>query len=124
MKRFFGWLAVALLLVAYDVYLLTCRLSEVQGNVEAQFIIITPMFIAQHLLSRRQHAQTQDRLDAQDAAQAAHAAELAAHRADLAEHRKDLAVVAKEVGEIHDVHVNGRLPKRIVRPYSGEAPAT
>jgi hypothetical protein len=58
-KRF--WLLAGLLLVAYDVYLFGWRLAEVQGNVEAQFIIVTPAFVVSHLLHKRradrQHAE-------------------------------------------------------------------
>jgi hypothetical protein len=94
------WLLAAVALVAYDVYLLGWRLSDVQGNVEAQFIIVTPMFIAQHLLMKRhvdlRHAETRARLDAQDEA---------------------MAETHRKVGELHRLHVEGRvpLPKRIVR---------
>lgn len=60
MKRW-TWLLLALLLVAMDVYFLVWRRAEVQGNVEAQFIIVTPAFIVSHLLSKRradqQHAE-------------------------------------------------------------------
>lgn len=66
------WLLLGLLLVALDVYLLGWRWSDVAGNVEAQFIIITPAFLIQHLALKRRadrhHAETQARLDAQDAA--------------------------------------------------------
>lgn len=55
------WAAAAALLVALDVYLLGWRLSDVLGNVEAQFIIVTPAFIVSHLLHKRradrQHAE-------------------------------------------------------------------
>jgi membrane protein implicated in regulation of membrane protease activity len=59
-----------MLLMALDVYLVGWRWSDVGGNVEAQFIIVTPQFIALHLLSKRRaerhQAETQGRLDAQD----------------------------------------------------------
>jgi hypothetical protein len=63
------WLLVALLLVALDVYFIVWRREEVQGNVEAQFIIVTPAFIVSHVLQKRradrQHTETQARLDEQ-----------------------------------------------------------
>ena len=66
------WFLLAVLLLALDVYLLGWRWSDVAGNVEAQFIISTPQFIALHLLTKRhvdrRHAETRQRLDAQDAA--------------------------------------------------------
>ena len=72
------WILVALLLVALDVYLVGWRWNDIAGNVEAQFIIVTPAFLAHHLATKRrqdrQHAETQARLDAQDEALAeAHA---------------------------------------------------
>lgn len=70
------WIAAALLLVALDVYLLGWRWADVGGNIEAQFVISTPQFVALHVLAKRRaerhHAQTQARLDAQDEALAAH----------------------------------------------------
>ena len=61
MKRALFWLLVALVLVGLDVYLLGWRLADVQGNVEAQFIIVTPAFLVSHVLHRRradrQHAE-------------------------------------------------------------------
>lgn len=60
MKRLL-WVLVAFVLLAYDVYLLVFRLPDVQGNVEAQFIIVTPAVIGSHLLHKRradrQHAE-------------------------------------------------------------------
>jgi hypothetical protein len=95
-KRYAGWLLVAAALVAYDVYLLAFRLSDVQGNCEAQVIIVTPMFIAQHLWTRRQHARLHGRMDAQDAA---------------------MAETHRKVHELHALHVEGVPPeKRIARP--------
>lgn len=64
------WILLAALLLALDVYLLGWRWADVAGNVEAQFIIITPAFIAQHIALRRhvdrRHAEVHQRLDAQD----------------------------------------------------------
>lgn len=55
------WALLAVLLIGLDVYLLGWRLSDVQGNVEAQFIIVTPAFLVSHVLHRRradrQHAE-------------------------------------------------------------------
>lgn len=69
------WIAAALLLVALDVYLLGWHWQDVAGNVEAQFIISTPQFIALHLLAKRRaerhQAEVHARLDAQDEALAA-----------------------------------------------------
>lgn len=66
------WAALALLLVTLDVYLLGWRWSDVAGNVEAQFIIVTPAFLIQHAALRRhvnrRHAELHRRLDAQDRA--------------------------------------------------------
>ena len=66
------WILSALLLVALDVYLIAYHWADVGGNVEAQFIIVTPQFVALHVLSKRRadrhHAETQARLDAQDQA--------------------------------------------------------
>lgn len=82
------WILAALLLVALDVYLVAWRWSDVAGNVEAQFIIVTPAFLAHHLAVRRRqdqlHAETQARLDAQDKA-------LAANHAKVAEIHQQLA---------------------------------
>lgn len=68
----------ALLLVALDAYLIGWRWADIAGNVEAQFVIITPAFLLQHFALRRhvdrRHAETAQRLDAQDEALAeAHA---------------------------------------------------
>ena len=103
---FLRWLPVLLGLVAYDVYLLGYRLAEVQGNVEAQFIIITPGLLASHLAHRRR----QDRQHAEQVGrQEAHAAELAAHR-------QEMKAVVEKVGELHDLSIEGRLPERILKP--------
>jgi 4-amino-4-deoxy-L-arabinose transferase-like glycosyltransferase len=100
------WLLVVAALVVFDLYLLIYRLSDVQGNVEAQFIIVAPAFLAKHWADVRhrnaQHAEVMARQDAHDA-------ELAAHRAEL-------ATVARHVADLHELHVEGRLPKRMVRP--------
>lgn len=76
------WIMIGLLLVALDVYLVGWRWNDVAGNVEAQFIIVTPAFLAHHLAARRRqdqlHAETQARLDAQDEALAAAHAKVAA----------------------------------------------
>lgn len=64
------WIAAVLLLVVLDVYLIGWRWADVGGNVEAQFIISTPQFIALHLLSKRRaerhQAEFHARIDAQD----------------------------------------------------------
>ena len=82
------WIAAAVLLVALDAYLLGWHWQDVAGNVEAQFIIITPAFLLQHLALRRhvdrRHAETTQRLDAQDQA-------LAANHAKVAELHQQLA---------------------------------
>jgi membrane protein implicated in regulation of membrane protease activity len=69
------WALLAALLLALDVYLVAWRWSDVGGNIEAQFVIVTPAFLLQHLALRRhvdkRHAQTEQRLDAQDEALAA-----------------------------------------------------
>lgn len=69
------WITAALLLLALDAYLLAFHWQDVAGNVEAQFIIITPAFLIQHLALRRhvdrRHAETEQRLTAQDEALAA-----------------------------------------------------
>lgn len=69
-----AWAVLAAGLVALDVYLLGWQWANVGGNVEAQFIIVTPAFIAQHLALRRhvdrRHAELHARLDAQDHAAA------------------------------------------------------
>jgi hypothetical protein len=102
------WLPVLALLLAYDVYLLVARLAEVQGNVEAQFIIITPGLIASHLLTRhRQDRQHDERMAAHRelvGRQEAHASELAAHR-------EEMAAVVAQVGEIHALHLHGAWPE-------------
>lgn len=69
------WITLAVLLVALDAYLLLYRWGDVAGNIEAQFVIITPAFLLQHLALRRhvdrRHAEVHQRLDAQDQALAA-----------------------------------------------------
>jgi len=66
------WITLALLLVALDAYLLLYRWNDVAGNVEAQFIISTPQFVALHVLAKRRaerhQAEVHARLDAQDEA--------------------------------------------------------
>ena len=88
------WIVAASLLAALDAYLLLFRWADVAGNVEAQFILVTPAFVAHHVLTRRyldhMHAETQQRLDAQDAAMKA------AH---------------KQVGELHALHIHGEWPE-------------
>jgi hypothetical protein len=101
MKRLFlRWLPVLVALVAYDVYLLGYRLAEVQGNVEAQFIIITPSVLVSHLVNRhRQDRQHDERMAAHDA-----------NATQLAAHREEMAAVVEKVGELHDWHLKGKLP--------------
>lgn len=106
MRTFLRWLPLVLLLAGYDAYLLLYRLPEVQGNVEAQFIIITPGFILSHLLHRR-HADAQ------------HQERMAAHRAtdvQLAAHRVEMTAVITKVGELHQFHIRGILPDGEIRP--------
>lgn len=66
------WALLAGPLVTLDVYLIGWRWADVGGNVEAQFIIVTPAFLIQHAALRRhvdrRHAELHRRLDAQDAA--------------------------------------------------------
>jgi hypothetical protein len=106
-------LAGALVLAVVDAYLLTHEWSAVAGNLYAQVIISTPQVLGMYELLKRRadrhQAAVHARLDAQDRAQKAHAAELAAHRADL-------AAVAGQVGEIHSLHVAGVVPKRLIQP--------
>ncbi|MFC1418599.1 hypothetical protein [Streptacidiphilus cavernicola] len=108
MRAALRWLPALVALAAYDVYLLLCRLAEVQGNVEAQFIIITPGLIASHLLHRhrsdRQYAEQVGR-------SAALAAQVGVQQQELAAHRADMAAVAEQVGEIHALHLHGRWPE-------------
>ncbi|MFB8182647.1 hypothetical protein ACFC8N_42990 [Streptomyces sp. NPDC055966] len=86
------WIAVALALVALDVYLLLEHWNDVAGNVEAQFIIVTPAFLIQHLALRRhvdrRHAETEQRLG------------------------KKVAETHAQVAELHALHVEGQLPDR------------
>ena len=69
------WILAALLLVALDAYLIGWHWQDVGGNVEAQFILSTPQFIALHLLTKhradKHQAEVHARLDAQDEALAA-----------------------------------------------------
>jgi membrane protein implicated in regulation of membrane protease activity len=83
------WIAAALLLVALDAYLLLYRWNDVAGNIEAQFVIITPAFLLQHLALKRhvdrRHTETAQRLDAQDEALAAAHAKVTALHDQLAD---------------------------------------
>lgn len=100
------WLPVFAALAGYDAYLLLCRLPEVQGNIEAQFVIITPGFLLSHLALRHQaNVQHDERMDA--------------HRAtdvQLAEHRTEMAAVITKVDELHGLSIEGHLPERILKP--------
>jgi hypothetical protein len=99
-------LPAAAVLAAYDVYLLGWRLAEVQGNLEAQMVIITPAFVVSHLLRARQsRVQHREAM----AAHEDHAEQLAAHRAET-------AALAEKVGELHDFHLHMKLPDREVGP--------
>lgn len=95
------WILPAVALLALDVYFLVWRTAEVQGNVEAQVIIVTPAFVISHLVHRRRadrhHAEQVGRQEAQ-------AAELAAHR-------QEMAAVVAQVGEIHALHLHGAWPE-------------
>lgn len=86
------WIAAGLVLLALDVYLLVWRWADVAGNVEAQFIIVTPAFLIQHLALRRhvdrRHAETEQRLG------------------------KTVAETHAQVAELHALHVEGQLPDR------------
>lgn len=101
MRALVRWLPVVVALVAYDVYLLTWRLPEVLGNIEAQFVIVTPGFVVSHLLHKR-------RADRQHAERVALHEQ---HAAELASHREEMAAVAKQVGEIHALHLHGEWPE-------------
>lgn len=103
------WVVLAVLLVALDVYLVGWRWSDVAGNIEAQFVIVTPAFVAHHVLMRR-HA---DRL---------HAQRLEEDHARHLEQRHLLAAVREQVGELHDFHVRGKLPDRELRPWLYDDP--
>ena len=106
-------IGLAVLLPLVDTYLLTHLWSAIAGNLYAQVIISTPQVLGMYELLKRRadrhQAAMHRRLDAQDAAQAAHAAELAAHR-------EDMAVVVAKVGELHEAQTTGRLAKRLYRP--------
>ena len=126
MKRTLLILA-AFLMTAPALWLLVFQFEPIWPNLAASYICTAPMFAATHLVLKRRddrhHAAVHARLDAQDEAQAAHAAELAAHRADLAahrqdlaDHRRDLAAVAVKVDELHSVGVQQMVPKRLIRP--------
>jgi hypothetical protein len=95
------WVAAVVGLVALDVYFLGWRLNEVLGNVEAQFIIVTPAFVVSHLLhKRRSDRQHADQVGRQEA-----------HAVELAAHRRDMATVAEKVAEIHALHLHGTWPE-------------
>jgi hypothetical protein len=100
------WIVPAITLLAMDLYFLIWRTAEVQGNVEAQFIIVTPAFVVSHVLHRREaakhHAEQVGRAEA--------------HAAELAAHRQEFAVVADKVRELHDFHIGFKLPDRELRP--------
>lgn len=114
-------IALAVLLAAADVYLLTHQWTAVAGNLYAQVIISTPQVLGMYELLKRRadrhQAAMHARLDAQDRAQRAHAAELAAHR-------EDMAAVAAKVGELHEAQTTGRLPKRLYRAGPDAPPST
>lgn len=103
MKRLL-MVAVVVGLLVLDSYLCTFHWSDMVGNIEAQFVIVTPAFVGQHVALRRradrQHAEQVGRQEAQ-------ASELAAHRAEM-------ATVASKVGELHDFHLHMKLPDREV----------
>ncbi|MEZ0089918.1 hypothetical protein [Streptacidiphilus sp. EB129] len=102
MKRLYWVLAVAGLL-GLDVYFLGWRLAEVQGNVEAQFIIVTPAFVVSHVLHRRR-------------ADRHHAEQLAAVEQQHQERSEADAVLHRQVGELHDWHLRGVLPPDTLKP--------
>lgn len=56
------WAAAAVALAALSYYLIAYRWADVGGNIEAQVVIVTPAFVAQHVLLRRhvdrRHAET------------------------------------------------------------------
>jgi hypothetical protein len=93
-------------LLGLDAYLCAYHWADMVGNIEAQFVIVTPAFMGQHVALRRhadrQHAEQVGR-------QEAHAVELAAHR-------EEMKAVAEKVGELHDLSIEGRLPARILKP--------
>ena len=86
------WILLGLLLVALDVYLVGWRWNDVAGNIEAQFVIITPAFLLQHLALRRhvdrRNAETEQRLG------------------------RPVAETHAQVAELHALHIEGRLPDR------------
>lgn len=96
MKRLrWGVLMVALL--ALDAWLCRYRWLDMQGNIEAQFVIITPAFVLKHLADRHDRRQLHDqRMEADDRR---HQERL---DADQELHRK--------VRELHDWHLRGILP--------------
>jgi hypothetical protein len=105
------WAVLAALLVGLDVYFLGWRLAEVQGNVEAQFIIVTPAFLISHLAhKRRQDRQHAERMQADDARHL--------------ETRRRLEAMDRRVTELHDFHVRGKLPERELRPWLHDEPPT
>ena len=87
-----AWALLAAALVALDVYLVGWRWGDVGGNVEAQFIIVTPAFIVQHFALKwhvdRRHAETEQRLAG------------------------TLAETHAQVAELHALHIEGVLPDR------------
>jgi membrane protein implicated in regulation of membrane protease activity len=98
---------LAALLVGFDVWLCAYHWADMVGNLEAQFVIITPAFVVQHVLFKRhvdaRHDETTERLDAQD---------------------ETLAEQRQQVGELHRFHVRGELPERELRPWLHDEPPT
>ena len=86
------WIAAGLALLVLDVYLLLWRWNDVAGNIEAQFVIVTPAFLIQHFALKRhvdrRHAETEQRLG------------------------KTVAETHAQVAELHALHVEGRIPDR------------
>lgn len=93
------WIVPGAALLALDVYLCAFRWSDMVGNIEAQFLIVTPAFGAHHFAVRRQskaqHRELTERLDAQDAA---------------------IGTTVGKVGELHDWHLRGILPPDVLKP--------
>lgn len=103
MKRLLMVAAAAGLLLL-DGYLCAFHWADMVGNIEAQFVIITPAFVGQHVALRRR----QDRHHAEQVGCAE------AHAAELAAHRQEMAVVAERVRELHDFHLHMKLSDREV----------
>lgn len=100
------WLAAIAALAAFDVWCFLAHWSAVAGNVAASIIWATPALAVHHVaIRRRQDAQHVERM-------AAHAELVGRQEA----HAQALATVTAQVGELHEFHIEGRLPERITKP--------